>query len=392
MSTGSGMEEERSSAISLQGLAPALCWLYEHGVDSRTLARVLHVETGHLRVVRHRSGRLQFFAPGESLNALLSRPAAPLRKKLGVRADDDTVPRWPKRERHIEDLESRADSICAAHARLGQFAEGLSAVRALAPQGGYPSSALWFRFKARLHQHAAWFRLHLGMTTSAFEHARLALDLSHLAFKERRQGLDLRRISESCLIAAQAAVLASDPQTALKLLDLAAEASARISDPLGSEHFRLRGTACLQLASDAELERLPSYFEKAAAAMLEKQECLNDGQLMLASERHLALLGNPNVDMAARVVEQVEKDFPPQSLERAMAVNWAAACALSTGSPETAAYANKLLEGGNVQSGPFGHQATCSFLLSITPRIGLNPEFRRAWIRRALYENSSRNL
>jgi hypothetical protein len=228
------------------------------------------------------------------------------------------------------------------------------------------------------------------MTTSAFEEARLAIDLSHLAYKEREDSLDLRRLTESCLIASQACSLASDPRTSLTLLDLAAQASARISDPLGSDHFRQRGTAWLQLARTDEAAELSRYFENAAEAMERKHENLNEGQLLMTGQRHLALLGTPNVDLSADIMAQVEKDFSPGSLERAMMLNWTAACALSTDSVALHSYARGLLREGLVQSSAFGHQATRAYLLSITPEIGLELRFWKAWVRRALYENAYR--
>ena len=124
--------------------------------------------------------------------------------------------------------------------------------------------------------------------------------------------------------------------------------------------------------------------------MERKQEHRSKGQLMMAGQRHLALLGTPNVDLSAAILAQVERDFAPGSLERAMMLNWTAACALSTDSSAMHAYAQELLQEGLVQSAGFGHQTTRAYLLSITPEIGLARRFWKAWIHRALYENAYR--
>jgi hypothetical protein len=378
------------SPISLTGLGSAFRWLQLHGVKSSRLACALGINASHLRILRHRSQSLYLNSPGESLDALLARPAVQIRKRVGVRPDEDALPRWRKRETKIEELEAEIDSIWMAYARSGKFHEALGALQGYESKRGYPSSTLWLRFSARLHQHRAWFRVHSGLATSAFEEAKLAIDLSHLAFKEREDPLDLKRLTEACLIASNACNLAADPRTTLKLLDLAAQASERISDPLGSEHYRQRGVANLQLASVEEFQELRPYFENATAAMESKQEHRSEGQLMMAGQRHLALLGRPDVDLSAAILAQVEKDFAPGTLERAMMLNWTAACALSTDSSDLQLYALELLGKVPVLSTGFGHQATRAYLLSITPEIGLERRFRNAWIHHLLYENACR--
>jgi hypothetical protein len=124
--------------------------------------------------------------------------------------------------------------------------------------------------------------------------------------------------------------------------------------------------------------------------MESKQEYRSKGQLLMAGQRHLALLGAPNVDLSAAILAQVEKDFAPGSLERAMMLNWTAACALSTDSSDLHVYARDLLQQALVQPGGFGHQTTRAYLLSITPETGLDPRLWKAWIHRALYENAYR--
>jgi hypothetical protein len=190
--------------VSLTGLGTAFRWLQQHGVKSSRLASVLGIKAGHLRILRHRSQSLYLNTPGESLDALLSRPTAQMRKRLGVRPHEDILPRWRAPEKRIEELAWEIDSLWEAHALSGKFHEGLRALQGYESKRGYPSSAVWLRFSARLHQHRAWFRVHSGMTTSAFEEAKRAIDLSHLAYKEREDPLDLKRLVESCLIAGNA--------------------------------------------------------------------------------------------------------------------------------------------------------------------------------------------
>jgi hypothetical protein len=382
--------ESACAPFRLTDLGTAFSWLKQHDVKSSRLASVLGISVGHLRLLRYRSQPLYLNTPGESLDAVLSRPTAQMRKQLGVRPQQDVVPRWRKREKKIEDIEAEIDGIWQTYSRSGEYLQALQALRGYEAKRGYPSSALWLRFAARLYQYRAWFCVHSGMTTSAFQNARRAIDLSHLAFKEREDPRDLRRLTEASLIASQACHLAADPGTSLKILDLAAQASARIADPLGSEHYRQRGTAYLQIVPAHDARELRRYFDEATVAMERKQEYSSKGQLMMAGQRHLALLGSPDVELSAAILEQVEKDFAAGSLERAMMMNWTAACALSTDSADLHVYARELLRKVLVQTAGFGHQATRAYLFSITPQIGLERRFWRAWIHRALYENAYR--
>jgi hypothetical protein len=228
------------------------------------------------------------------------------------------------------------------------------------------------------------------MSTSAFEEAKIAIDLSQVAYHESDDPLDLRRLAEACLIASNACLLGNDPRTSLKLLDLGAGASERISDPLGSEHYRQRGVGHLQLLGPEDAGETRPYFDRATEAMQRKQECQNLGQLRMVGERHIALLGGADIDTVCSILEQVESDFSPSSLEHVMMLNWTAACALGTDSRDLHDYANGLLQESIGWSGPYGHQETRARLLALTTEVGLERKYWRPWIYRALYENAFR--
>ena len=61
------------------------------------------------------------------------------------------------------------------------------------------------------------------------------------------------------------------------------------------------------------------------------------------------------------------------------------------GQPAVQLAAQELLDRQSESVRSFGHQATIHRLLSVTPELGLYGELRRAFIRRALYENALRN-
>lgn len=377
--------------IGIAKFGSAVAWLSKRGVKSSRLAWALGTNADYIRLLRHRARPLLLNVPADSLDALLGRPTAPIRRRLKVRLEEDSVIQSRTEAQHIEELEAELDQVCEGLGRSGEFAAGLERLRSYDSRYGFPSSTKWLRFKARLNQHRSWFSTHSGMSTSAFEYARMAMDLSHLAYREKEDPLDLQRLTEAALVASHASLLAANPDTALKLLDIAAAASERVSDPLGSEHYRQRGIAQFQILRPEDAADTHPYFKRAMEAMENKQECRNRGQLLMAGQRHIALLGAPpDVDSASEILEQVRKDFALTSLEYGMMLNWTAACALASGSDDMKQYAEQLLEESLVRSLAYGHQACRACLLSLTAEVGLERRFWRPWVYRSLYENALR--
>jgi hypothetical protein len=375
--------------LSLPNLGTAIQWLSEHGVKSARLARALGTNVQYIRVLRHRARPLRFNTPAPSLDIFLKRPDGGIRGRLHVRRHEDAVVYSDKAARRIDDFEQEIDQIRDTFGRSGEFFQGLERLRIYESVSGYPASAKWFRFLARLNQHRAWFHTHSGMSTSAFQLGKIAMDFSDLAYRESGDPLDLRRLTEATLVASHACLLVSDPTTCLKLLDIAAAASKRISDPFGSEHYRQRGTAYFELQPE-DLTDARRQFKEATAAMERKQEHRNQGQLLMMGARHIALLSGPDVDSSASIMDQVKQDFAPSSLEYAMMLNWTAASALATDSALMHSYAKDLLRDSLVRSQPYGHQSTRARLLALTTEVGLEGRHWKPWIYRALYENAYR--
>lgn len=374
----------RLPAVQLSGLNTAVYWLREHGVTAKRLAELLNTNVGHIRVLKHRGKRPLLFYFASSLSSIKDRPIEDIRKRLHVRLEKDSVGHSGRQRKRIEDLGAQIESIWTRCGRSGEFMAGLLALQPYDGQYGRPASALWFRFMARLHQIRAWFRVHGGMSTSAYQEAKIAIDLSHLAYKEKEDPLDLRRLTESCLIASNACLLAANPKASLKLLDIASQASKEISDPLGSEHYRQRGTALFQLREDEEARK---YLVKARVAMEKKQEVEKMAQLAMV-DGQAALFGKPDLDTATDVLEQVRRDFAWSSMEHAMTLNRAAACALMTDSSDLHQLAQGYLRQILAFAQPYGHEATTAELLALTPELRLDRRFWNAWIRHALYENA----
>jgi hypothetical protein len=208
-----------------------------------------------------------------------------------------------------------------------------------------------------------------------------------VAYTEWQDPIDLRRLTETCLIASNSCLLIGDAGSARKYLRIAQDASEAISDPRGSEHYRQLGVAYYQLHED---ELAKKCFQQADVAMEAKSEAENQAHFLMTGKRHLALLGRLGWEQTQEVLSAVTHDYPKGSLQHVMIVNSSAACGLLTGSPELILGSRELLEKNRAPASVFRHQFTRTALLSITP--DLPPEVRPAWIRRALYENAFKDL
>jgi hypothetical protein len=161
-----------------------------------------------------------------------------------------------------------------------------------------------------------------------------------------------------------------------------------IGSRLGSDHYRQRGVALFQLRED---EPAAAQFRRAAVAMERMNEAETPEQVSMTGVRHIHLLGSPDVEGAEELSAVVLRRFGEASLEASMALHWAAACGLSSGSRTAERRTLDLLASRPVPSVQFGHQSTIRTLLAATPELGLDERLRRMWIRRALYENALRD-
>ena len=370
----------------LQGLRSSIEWLHTCGISVARLAGLFGTNTNHIRQLLYRARHTPFrlYAPGADLQALLARPSDGLRPHLKIRPEEDSVVLSEARQSRILDLEAQVDAIA-----LGSqsFSDGVSRLKRLLPYIGYPGEVRWLRLLARVHQQTAWFLGHSGFSTSAFGEAKIAINLSQVAYAEWWDPIDLRRLTETCLIASNSCLLIGDAGSARKYLRIARDASEAIADPPGSEHYRQLGVAYYQLHED-ELAR--KCFERAPTAMEAKSEAENQAHLLMTGKRHLALLGRMGWEQTQEVLSAVAHDYPKGSLQHVMVVNSAAACGFLTGSPELILHSQELLEKNRAPAFVYRHQFTRTALLSLTPDLPV--EVRPAWIRRALYENAFKNL
>jgi hypothetical protein len=189
------------------------------------------------------------------------------------------------------------------------------------------------------------------------------------------------------LILAHAHVMRREPKAALAALQLVEDASDAAGLSLGSDYHRQRGVVLLQAGVDKTAVR---YFRKAGLRMIELGEGSHPLSEAVTNDRYVCLLTG-NFDRAQEIALSAREAFGPSSMEGSVSANFAAACALSIDSATAEATGRELLAANLETVGHFGHQATLSLLLSVTPDLGLPPSERRAWIRQTLYINAAAN-
>lgn len=364
----------------LSRLGDAVEWLRGRGVPVGRLAGAFRATPEYIRVLAHRARRAEARMPRAD------RPSRPSgRAGLGIRPDEDSVVLSGPSRRRIEHFESRLDDIRRAGLATRDFPNAvreLAGIRALA---GYPSSAPWLRLLARLHHDRAWFALHSGWSTTAAADAQKAMALAEAAFGESGDAGVLAQVGAAALIASQAHLLSHLPEPAYQWLSTARAVADRTRRPLGSEYHRQLGVAHLQNGRD---DLAIKQFRTAGETMERLSEASHPSQVLLTEARHTSLLGRPNWERAEATLQQIHETFGPDALETAMTAHWTAAVAFSIGSPASHQRASSLVEEARASAGRFGHQATVSFLMALTPELHLPAEVGRSWIRWALYANA----
>ena len=364
---------------------PAISWLLAKGVTSDRLATLFGTTPANIRVIAHRSrhGGLESDSVGITSG---DQPIRLLAQRHGVRAGLDEVVRTLARTRSLDSLRTTIEETVALRSGQYEFLLGAKEMRQLLPRVGYAGDSRRVALRALIHQHMAWFLVHSGRSISAATEARTARELWRVAHHEspnREYGAQLVKAS---LIGSQAWLLACRPSVALAELDIAGAAAQSIGDVLGSDHYRQRGSAFLQLRADQDALR---HFQSATEMMERLGEARVPAQLLLTGDRHLALI-NLDVEQSLNVLDVTRRTFGENSLETSMALHWAVATGLSTDSDSIATEALGLLSHYPSPPPQFGHQSTIRKLLLITSELGLDVRLTRAWVRRALYENALR--
>jgi hypothetical protein len=312
-----------------------------------------------------------------------------MHRGIGIRSHMDILRRADKPSPTLDWLREEIDTRFERHRQQYQFLAGARSLGQLKQRLGHMSESRRIALAGVLEQRISWFLVHSGFTRSAISHASLSLWLLQSAHYRLGGSEEVREFIKSTLIAAHANLLAARPAATLQILDLMRAASESIGAPLGSDYYRQRGVAFFQLGPKHDDEAKAS-FAQSERQMRKLGEGESEAQALMTGTRQINLLGKPDWDGALRVMEMAENTFPSGSLETSMTRHWAAACGLLTGDGRIRQRGRELLVANQPTAVRFGHQATVSKLLSLTPELGLSRGLEAIWVRKALYQNAFR--
>jgi len=312
-----------------------------------------------------------------------------MHRGIGVRSHREILRRSDKPSPTLDWLREQIDTLCAFHRQHYQFLAGARRLTQLKQRLGHMSEARRIALTGVLEQKISWFLVHSGFTRSAITHASQSLWLLQTAYYRLDRKNDVQEFIKSGLIAAHRNLLAGRPAAALHVLGVMRDASQTIGAPLGSDYYRQRGVALFQLGAKYDDEARKA-FQESEQQMRRLGESSSEAQVLMTGARQINLLGKPDWEGALRVMDAAIDTFAHGSLEVSMTRNWAAACGLLTDDDRIRQRAREFVAENHRVAGRFGHQATISKLLSITPELGLPRGLMAVWVRKALYQNAFR--
>lgn len=371
----------------LSQFGPVMGWLLAKDVSAARLASLFETTPENIRVIAFRARHRDLLTVADNA-AIGFEPDTELARELGIRPALDDAEWTPARTRKLDFLKDQVNKTVADYSARYDFLNGARALRRMLPYVGYAGDARRIALQALVHQYIAWFLVHSGRCVSAATEAAAARDLWRVAWHESGTVEYAQEFVKAALIGSQAWLLSRRPEEALKTLDIARDAAESVGSFLGSDHYRQRGVALLQLRQD---ELAAGQFRKSAEVMEQLNEATVPAQIVMTGARHVGLLGNLNCDQAYDALSAATVAFGGASLETSMALHWAAASCLSSDSPALIHQAVEQLDDYPDPLPQFGHQLTIRRLLIMTPELGFDDRLRRVWARRALYENAFRD-
>ena len=364
-------------------------WLMSVGVSSPKLAGLFQTSPENIR-------RLKYFAARQLEPSLITFvpdlemvPSTAMHGGVGIRSHKEILRRSEKPSSTLPWLEEQVEARFESHRQQYRYLDGARSLLQLKQKLGHISEARRIALAGVLEQKISWFLVHSGFTRSAVSHASLSLWLLQTAYYRLGRRDDVREFIKSALIASQGNLLAGRPAASLPILDIIRDAAQTIGAPLGSDYYRQRGVALFQLGSRYDDETKKS-FEQSERQMRRLGEAGSEAQALMTGARHVNILGKPDWDGALKVLEIVQSTFSADSLEASMTRHWAAATAFLTDDNQVRQRATELLQDNQVTAARFGHQATISKLLSMTPELALSKGLQAVWVRKSLYQNAFR--
>jgi hypothetical protein len=327
-------------AVPATQLGSTFKWLLSYRVTSERIASTFGLTAVNVRVISSR-GYDPGHGPRSDIRAVELVPTEEEKAALGIRPGLDETLDSRRRRLSLDAIAQALQEGADATEGEYEFARKAAALRRLLPQIGYPSDSRRVDLLGQLHFRIGWLNCHLGNSSAAIHHAAAAMDLFRTVYHESGDRSAVDRYVLAGLVRSQSLLLSQRPEEAIALLDLNADAAKSVGSPLGSDHFRQRGVAMLQLFKE---EAAAKHFIESSRKMEALGEATSVAQKAMTGDRHLHLLGRPDFDGMMEIRQQALQTFGPVSLEASMTTNWAAAAAFSTDSPSLVGQALDLLQ------------------------------------------------
>ena len=244
------------------------------------------------------------------------------------------------------------------------------------------------RAQARLYHLLAEVYLHAGCCRSSLVFSLKASDAEQQLYKETIGRDELFSIGKTSLLISQALINRSQYTEALPWIMRSKQAFEAGSHQVDPEHYKQLATVQFHTGDVDQAETNYRLAGKLLSSYRYKPN-ITAAEVKDIGERHLNLIGKVDWGKAFELQEFALHNWPSDDIHKALNVNWAAAAALMTDSPEANKAAIDLLnEQGNLSRG-YLHPETVTELLLMTPTLprSVRPE----WAKFSLHYNAFRN-
>jgi hypothetical protein len=369
---------------TLGQLAGVVAWLRHRGVDGRRLAAAFQTNQSYIRVLAHRGRTLADSEGIESADTDKdSRRILAHMQARGV-GPEDTVVLTNAQRRNVEALTLDVDRIRREAEATGDFRTGVDQLVRMSMFLGRPQSVDLVRLRARLRWHTSWCLVHSGFSRSAAVAAWRAMADFRYCFSQAEHPSDIQMLQTVGLVASLAQLLRRRPSRARQFLNVVDGVTRNARGPLPADYYRQQGMASFQLGDDEGARRL---LAQGALALAEQEPHRKTLDIRFSEFRLTLCQRAIDWDRTTELLNEIQMAFGRGSLKASMMAHWTAAAGFSTDSPRIHQECADLLRENSAVASRFGHQATLSRLLRLTPDLRLPDDLRRVWLRHAMYAN-----
>ena len=384
-------EDLRKSRLT--DFAGAIQWLRDHGVSySHIRALFPTLSKNNLGVIDFRIRRDPNKKVARHVLEKASYVGASAKTQIDGAARDRTTESNALSDRKLSSasvrrLEDEVEEFAGSFWSHVRFLEGTKALGQFLKRVSIPGSdnVVLVRTGGRINHLLSELHLHAGYSTSAIAYGIEAYRWEQQSCNARPTPSSFETIGKTSLLISHACILRQDFFLASQWLKNAKTAFevAGITDP---EFYRQRAVVAMQTNAP---DQAREDFQKSGDFLPDYNSRTTPAVVADARDRFLNFL-NDDWEEAFGLMRYAAKNWPAGDIHIGINVNWAAATAYITDSREAHREAtNLLLHAKPDLTTGYGHQATVSHLLKLTPQ--LPAPLRKPWVYFSLYYNAYRN-